>query len=386
VKVSLAERLKKLPPYLFAELDAAKQQAISSGVEVIDLGVGDPDLPTPQPIIQALQAAAEEPANHRYPSYEGLLAFRQAAADWLGRRFGVQLDPGREVLSLIGSKEGIAHLPLAFLNPGDVALLPDPAYPVYQSAVVLAGGEPYFLPLLPQNNFLPDFSAVPEEVWCRTRLLFLNYPNNPTAAVADGEFFRQVVELAQRYGFIVCHDAAYTELFYDDFRPMSILQVDGAKEVAIEFHSLSKTYNMTGWRIGFAAGCAEVLAGLGKVKTNIDSGIFQAIQYAGIVALHLPDEELARLRKLYAARRQVLVEGLQRLGYKVEWPKATFYVWLAVPQGEDSTGFCRRLLTEAGVVATPGVGFGKAGEGFVRFALTVGVEQLKEAVGRMSRL
>src|SRR3990170_619319 len=313
----IAERLKHLPPYLFAEIDKKKREVRARGVDVIDLGIGDPDLPTPPHIIHALQKAAEDPANHRYPSYEGMLAYRQAVADWYAKRFNVRLDPEQEVLTLIGSKEGTAHIPLAFVNPGDIMLVPDPGYPVYAAGTWFAGGEPYFLPLRAERGFLPDLDAVPADVLRRARMLFLNYPNNPTAAVATREFFAEVVAFARRHDVIVCHDAMYSELSFDGYEPPSFLQVPGAKEVGVEFHSCSKTYSMTGWRIGFVVGNREVLAGLGRVKTNVDSGVFQAVQEAGIAALTGPQDYVAQIRVIYGERRDVVVTGLRKLGLPV---------------------------------------------------------------------
>ncbi len=379
----LADRLNQLPPYLFAELDKMKQQAKAKGVDIIDLGVGDPDLPTPKPIIERLYQAAKAAENHRYPSYTGMLQFRTAAADWCERRFGIRLNPQTEVLSLIGSKEGIAHIPLAFVNPVDVVLAPNPGYPVYHASTVLAGGEIYSMPLLRENGYLPDFSAIDERILKRAKLMFLNYPNNPTAAVADEQFFKAAILLAHKYNIIICHDAAYSEIAYDGYKVPSILQYDGAKEVAVEFHSLSKTFNMTGWRIGFVVGNKEVISGLGQVKTNVDSGIFQAVQYAGIEALSNQATAVEESIAIYQKRRDVLVDGLQKLGIKLEKPQAAFYVWFEVPEGYDSTGFTAHLLKEAGIMTTPGVGFGEYGEGYVRMTLTVDVDRLHEAVGRL---
>ncbi len=380
-----ARRLSALPPYLFAEIDRLKQEAKNRGMDIINLGVGDPDLPTPPHIVAELARAGADPQNHQYPSYEGLLSFRQAAARWYQKRFGVTLDPGAEVLSLIGSKEGIGHIPLAFIDPGDVVLYTDPGYPVYHAGTVFAQGEPYPLPLLRQNHFLPDLRSIPAQVAKKAKLMFINYPNNPTAATATLDFFKEAVSFAQKYNIILCHDAAYSEMAFEE-EPQSILAVAGAKETAIEFHSLSKTYNMTGWRIGFAVGNAEILAGLGRIKTNLDSGIFQAVQVAGITALSGPQDCVAQMRQVYKQRRDALVDGLNALGWGVDKPKATFYVWIPVPKGFTSTQLTAKLLSEAGIVSTPGVGFGKAGEGYIRMALTVGVERIKEAVERIRKL
>ena len=382
----LAERLKRLPPYLFAEIDRKKREVRARGVDVIDLGIGDPDLPTPPHIIHALQKAAEDPANHRYPSYEGMLAYRQAVADWYAKRFNVRLDPEQEVLTLIGSKEGTAHIPLAFVNPGDIVLVPDPGYPVYATGAWFAGGDVHWMPLRRENGFLPDLDAIPAEVARRAKLMYLNYPNNPTAAVATRDFFGRVVAFARRHGILVCHDLMYSELKFDGFEPPSLLEVEGAREVGVEFHSLSKTYSMTGWRLGFCVGNRAAVAGLGAVKTNVDSGVFQAVQIAGIAALTGPQDLAEQYRRTYEARRNIAVAGLKQLGWQVDVPKGTFFVWAPVPGGLDSRAFATRLLEEAGVVVTPGVGFGPSGEGFYRIALTVAESRIAEAMERLKRL
>jgi LL-diaminopimelate aminotransferase len=378
-----SQRLQGLPPYLFAELDRMKQEQVKKGVDVISFGIGDPDLPTPPHIIQALSAAAADPKNHQYPSYEGMLTFRKAAADWYRTRFGVSLDPATEVLTLIGSKEGIGHLPLAFVNPGDVVLVPDPAYPVYQAGTLFAGGETYCMPLTPARDFLPDLGAIPAEVAKRAKILWLNYPNNPTGAVAPREFLAEAVAFARRHRLILAHDAPYSEIAFDGYRPESILNIDGAKEVAIEYHSVSKTYNMTGWRIGFAVGNAQILAGLGRIKQNMDSGVFQAVQYAGIAALSGPQQCVADNCRIWQERRDVLIAALREMGFSVATPKASFYAWVPVPAGFTSSSFCADLLAKAGVVVTPGNGFGAAGEGFARIAFTVNVDRIREAMDRI---
>lgn len=380
----VAQRLSKLPPYLFAEIDRLKQDAIRRGMDIINLGVGDPDLPTPAHIVARMQEASADPRNHQYPSYEGMFNFRQAVADWYSKRFGVTLDPETEVLSLIGSKEGIGHIPLAFVDPGDVVLVPDPGYPVYQAGTVFADGIPYCMPLRRERSFLPDLEAIPSEVLKKARILFLNYPNNPTAAVAPKAFFAEAVAFARRHRLILCHDAAYSEMAYDGYLPESLLAVEGAKEVAIEYHSLSKTYNMTGWRVGFAVGCREVLSGLGRIKTNLDSGVFQAVQEAAIAALHGPQECVDAMRAVYRVRRDALVDGLSALGFAVEKPQATFYVWIGVPKGHTSASLASALLSETGIVMTPGTGFGRHGEGYIRAALTVDVSRIQEAVQRIA--
>jgi LL-diaminopimelate aminotransferase len=386
MRIEKSNRLKALPPYLFKELDRKKAEVKARGVDVIDLGVGDPDMPTPPHIIAALQKAVEDPATHKYPSYSGMGAFNEAAARWYKTRFGVDLDPRTEAITLIGSKEGIAHIPLAFIDPGDVALCPSPAYPVYAIATGFCGGTPYIMDLKEERGFLPDLDAIPAGVADKARLIFLNYPNNPTSAVAGLDFFERVVAWAKKHNVIVCHDAAYTEMSFDGTTPPSFLEVPGAKDVGIEFHSLSKTYNMTGWRLGFAVGNAEVLAALGQVKSNIDSGAFDAIQHAGIAALEGDQTCVAEMRALYAGRRSVLVSGLGSLGLSVYPSKATFYVWISTPKGRTSQEFATRLLEGAGIVATPGNGFGAAGEGYVRMALTVPEKRLLEAVERIRNL
>jgi len=382
----LSARIRALPPYLFAELDRKKHEVRARGVDIIDLGVGDPDRPTPKFIVNRLKREAEIPANHQYPSYEGLPQFRAAVAEWYRRRFGVSLDSPSEVVALIGSKEGIAHFPLAFVNPGDTVLVPDPGYPVYHIATMFAGGRSHFLPLRRENAFLPDFGAIPRSVLAKAKILFLNYPNNPTSAVADRKFYRTVLGLAEEHDLIVAHDVAYTEIYFDGKRPMSILELPGAKKRCIEFHSLSKTYNMTGWRIGFAVGNAELVAGIGKVKTNVDSGVFQAVQGAGIAALESGDEVTDAIRKTYQDRRDVLVPGLRRLGLDPVEPWATFYVWIPVPKGYTSASCSAHLLERAGIVTTPGNGFGKGGEGYIRIALTKEKGKLREALSRMRKV
>ncbi len=381
--VKWAKRIADLPPYLFAEIDAKKNEMKAKGVDVIDLGVGDPDIPTPDFIVEALKRAAENPANHRYPSYEGMLSYRTAVAEWYKERFNVNLDPKTEVVALIGSKEGIAHTPLAFIDPGDVGLYSDPGYPVYPTSISFAGGTPYALPLLKENDFLPDLGAIPEEVRQKAKIMFINYPNNPTTAVAGEDFYKEIVEFAARYNILICHDAAYTEIAYDGYKPLSFLEIDGAKDVGIEFHSLSKTFDMTGWRIGFAVGNSKAIAGLGKIKTNIDSGAFQAIQVAGIEALKHYKRGLEDRKKIFQERRDIFCKGLDEAGIGYIEPKATFYVWFEVPKGMTSKDFSSKLLTEAGIVVTPGTGFGKYGEGYARVSTTFNTERIIQAVERL---
>lgn len=383
MNIKWAERIEKLPPYLFAEIDKKKNELIEKGVDVIDLGVGDPDTPTPERIIEALYRAAKDPKTHRYPSYSGMLAYRQVVSDWYKDRFGVSLNAADEIVTLIGSKEGIAHTPLAFINPGDYALVPDPGYPVYSVSVSFAGGIPYKMPLLKENGFLPDLDSIPQNVLDKTKIMFLNYPNNPTAAVADGDFFSKVVEFASKNNILVCHDAAYTEIAFDGYNPASFLETEGAKEVGIEFHSLSKTFNMTGWRLGFAAGNENAIAALGKVKTNIDSGAFQAIQYAGMEALSNYKDGLDERKKLYQHRRDLFCKGLDEAGLKYDKPKATFYVWFEVPEGYTSSSFAAKLLEDSGIIVTPGNGFGEHGEGFARISITIDTSRIGQAVERL---
>ncbi|MDP3804338.1 MAG: LL-diaminopimelate aminotransferase [Candidatus Omnitrophota bacterium] len=385
IKFERSERLKKLPPYLFIEIDRAKKKACDEGRDIIDLGIGDPDIPTPNFIIDALNKAARDPKTHRYPLDRGLPEFRLAIARHFKKRFGVELDPDSEIYPLIGSKEGIAHMPLAFVNPGDAVLVPDPCYPPYRSGTLFAGGEIISMPLTEKNHFLPDLRAINHASLHKVRMIFINYPNNPTAAVCDKKFLKDVVEFAKKHNIIVCQDAAYCEMGYDGYKAPSILEVEGAKDIAVEFHSLSKTFNMTGWRLGFACGNRELVDGLAKVKSNIDSGVFFAIQKAGVAALENYDHHIRFVTKIYEARRDLLVDGLMALGWSVEKPKAAFYVWAKVPPRYTSATFAKTLLDKADIVATPGNGFGEHGEGYVRFALTVDKKRIGEAVERIGK-
>jgi LL-diaminopimelate aminotransferase len=382
--IKYADRINSLPPYLFAAIDKAKAEIIKKGVDVINLGIGDPDMPTPPHIVEAMKRSLDNSERHRYPSYEGMPSFRNAAAQWYKKIMNVTLNPDDEVLTLIGSKEGIAHIPLAFLNPGDVSLVPDPGYPVYNIGSILAGAKPFKMPLLARNEFLPDLDAIPEDIAKKAKLMFLNYPNNPTSATASLKFFEEVVDYAHENDVIVVHDDAYSEMTFDGYKAPSFLNVKGAKDVGIEMHSLSKTYNMTGWRLGFAVGNRDILAGLGKVKTNVDSGAFESVQEAGIAALAGPQDCVRVMNKMYRERRDALLTGLCELGLDVKPPKATFYVWAHV--NGKASDFSTMLLEKAGIVATPGNGFGEYGEGYVRFALTQSVERINEAVERMRKL
>ena len=380
-----ADRLQKLPPYLFAEIDKKKKAALAAGRDVINLGVGDPDRPTPSAIIKSLQHHVENPAFHQYALDQGAPELRESIAAFCKARYGLDLDPASEILPLIGSKEGIAHFPLAVLNPGDISLVPDPCYPVYRSSSMFAGADVYTMPLEPALGFRPDLDAIPADVFTRARLMFLNYPNNPTGGTADLPFFQNVVDLARAHNLVIAQDAAYNEMYFESAAP-SLLQIPGAKEVAIEFHSLSKTFNMTGWRVGFAIGGAPMIAALGQVKANTDSGIFTAIQHAAKTALDEYRTLTPPIRALYKERRDAFVSGMKKIGWDVAVPQATFYVWMPCPAGYTSSELCSRLLDEADVVTTPGLGFGRTADGFIRAALTVETPRLIEAVERIGKL
>lgn len=387
MNIELAQRIKELPPYLFAQIDKLKRQAIAGGADIIDLGVGDPDLPTPEHIVDELRAAAGDPRHHRYPSYRGMLEMRQAAARYYRSRWEVDLDAETEVLALIGSKEGIAHFPVAFVDPGDLVLVPDPGYPVYATGTRFCGGEVHRLPLTRERGFLPDLAGIPAEVAARAKVIWVNYPNNPTAALAPRSFFEELIAWARQHEVIVASDNAYADVYYNvGARPLSVLSIPGAKEVAVEFYSLSKTYNMTGWRVAFAAGNADLVAGLGKVKTNVDSGVFEAVQRAAISALDGDQSCVDELRETYRDRRDTLCGGLSAAGYDVLTPDATFYCLIACPEGVTSMDFAAKLLAEAHVVATPATGFGPSGEGFVRLTLCAPKERLAEAAQRITSL
>ena len=381
-----ADRIEKLPPYLFAQISKKVAAKKAEGIDVVSFGIGDPDLPTPPHILDALDEAARDAANHRYPETEGLPDFRRAVAAWYERRFAVRLDPDREVMSLIGSKEGIGHVALCFIDPGDVALVPDPAYPVYAIGTMFAGGEAYALPLREERGFLPDLDAVPADVAARAKVLWLNYPNNPTGAVADIEFFERAVHFAKRHGIAVLHDGPYSEVAFDGYRPVSFLQAKGAMDVGVEFHSLSKSYNMTGWRIGMAVGNARIIDALMRVKSNLDSGAAQAIQRMAIAALEGPQDGIEEHNAIYQRRRDRVVEALRKLGLQVTPPKASLYVWAKVPAGMTSASFAERLLDDAAVIVTPGNGYGPQGEGYVRLSLTLADDRIDEGLRRMAAL
>ena len=383
--MKIAQRIQTIPPYLFAEIDKKKEEAIKRGVDIINLGIGDPDQPTPNNIIEKLRESVNDPKTHDYPPYAGTAEFRQAVSLWYKNRFGVDLDPDNEVMALIGSKEGIAHIFLAFIDPGDFSLIPDPGYPVYKTATLFANGFPYIMPLLEENNFMPDLEKIDEEIAQRAKLMFINYPNNPTAAIADKTFFEKVAKFAKKYDVLVCHDFAYSEMTFDDYKASSFLEIDGAKEIGIEFHSLSKTYNMTGWRLGFAVGNKEAISALSIIKTNIDSGAFKAIQQAGIEALTGPQDNIEKMNKIYTGRRNVVINGLNKLGWNLKPTKATFYIWIPTLNKMNSMEFSNLLLEKTGIIVTPGVGYGEYGEGYVRIALTVDEKRLEEAMERMEK-
>ncbi|MDD3315789.1 MAG: LL-diaminopimelate aminotransferase, partial [Syntrophaceticus sp.] len=374
--MKVADRLALLPPYLFARIEQKIEELKEKNVDVLSLGIGDPDLPTPQHIIEALQEQAVNPENHQYPSSAGMLAFRRSVADWYQRRFSVELDPSAEVVTLIGSKEGIAHISFCYLQEGDIALIPDPGYPVYGIGALLAGADNHLMPLKVENGFLPDLTEIPSDVAKKAKMMFLNYPNNPTGATCSKGFFEEVVEFAKNYDIIVCHDAAYSEITFNDYHAPSFLEVPGAKDVGVEFHSLSKTYNMTGWRIGWAAGNAEIVSALTTLKSNLDSGAFQAVQYAGMAALDGPQDCVTELKGVYEKRREIAAQGLKDLGWDISLPQATIYLWVPVPPGYSSADFAEQVLEKAAVVITPGTGYGKYGEGYFRISITLPTERL----------
>ncbi len=380
-----AERVRKLPPYVFAKIDEMKREKTSQGVDVISFGVGDPDLPTPERVLRKLHEASLKPESSYYPSYPGMIELRKAIAQWYDARFGVLLDPHSEVLVLSGSKEGLAHIPQAFINPGDGVLVPSPGYPVYQTATIIAGGVPIFVPQREEKDFLPDLEMIDRKALDKSKMLFLNFPCNPTSAIVDTSFFDYVADFAKKRELIVCHDNAYSEIYYDGKRPPSFLQAKGAKEnLGIEFHSFSKTFNMAGFRIGFVVGNKKVIEGLAKIKTNIDSGVYQAIQEAGIVALEDCWKDCDNMREQYQARRDYLCAELKKLKFQFKVPEASFYIWSKVPAGFNSESFTEFLIKEAGVIVTPGTGFGPEGQGYVRFAMTIPIERMKVAMERIT--
>jgi LL-diaminopimelate aminotransferase len=381
--VRLSQRVESLPPYLFVEISRKIAERKAKGEDVVSFGIGDPDIPTPAHIIERLCKEAHVPANQRYPESEGLPELRKTIASWYQKRFGVSLDPDKEVAPLIGSKEGIAHIALCLLNPGDIALITDPGYPVYAIGTKLAGGIPYYLPISPDNNFLPDLDNIPTEILAKTKVLWLNYPNNPTGAVADLKFFNKAVEFAKKHDICICHDGPYSEVAFDGYIPVSFLQAEGAKDVGIEFHSFSKTYNMTGWRIGMAVGNATAINALKTLKSNLDSGIPQAIQYVAIEALTGPQNCIKEHNDVYQRRRDLIVDTLNKMGLEAKQPKASLYIWAKVPHGFTSVEFTNDLLDKTGVVVTPGTGYGSNGEGYVRLSLTIADALLLKGLSRM---
>ena len=382
--MKLSKRVENLPPYLFVEISRKIAEKKARGEAIISFAIGDPDIPTPSHIIERLCQAAQDPANHRYPESDSLPELRQAVADWYQRRFGITFDPDKEVLPLIGSKEGIANIAFCFIDSGDVALVPDPGYPVYSVSTMLADGEPYYLPLSEETNWLPNLDVIPEHILKRAKLLWISYPNNPTSAVADLDFFNKVVKFAKQHDLVVCHDGPYTEVAFDGYQPVSFMQADGAREVGVEFHSLSKSYNMTGWRIGMAVGNATAIDALKRLKSNLDSGIPQAIQYAAIEALTGPQDCIQEHNAIYQRRRDLIVEILNSIGLKAQPPKASLYIWAKVPEGYTSVDFTADLLDQVGVAVTPGVGYGKSGEGYVRLSLTITDAALVKGLSRLS--
>jgi LL-diaminopimelate aminotransferase len=384
-KIKLSKRLDLIPPYLFAQLDKKKAEAKARGVDIINMGIGDPDMPTFPAIVEALREAVLDPSTHDYPPYTGTLEYRKAACVWVAERFGVQeFDPVTECLASIGSKESIHNVFLAFVDPGDYTLIPDPGYPVYNTGTIFAGGIPHKMPLLAENNFLPDLSKIPTNIANKAKLMFLNYPNNPTSAVAPIEFFEETVKFCTKYGILLCHDMAYSEICFDNYRVPSIFNVKGAEEIAIEFHSFSKSYNMTGWRAGWVLGNKDAIQALSQVKTNVDSGIFKAIQRACLTAIKTDRKLIDERNDIYNGRRKAIVEGLKSLGWQIEAPKSSMFVWVAIPRRYSSAGaFCSDMLDECGIVVSPGNAFGEYGEGYFRLAMTTDVPRIKEAFKRM---
>jgi LL-diaminopimelate aminotransferase len=379
----LSRRIEKLPPYLFTAISRKIAEKRAAGVDVITFAIGDPDIPTPRHILDSLHEAAEDPANHRYPESDGLPETRRAMANWYNRRFGLTFDPDKEVQPLLGSKEGINNVALCLVDPGDLVLIPSPGYPPYTTGTIFAGGEPYYMPLREENDFLPDFSAIPDDVARRAKLMWLNYPNNPTGAVADLDFFEEAVRFAKKHDLAICHDGPYSEVAFDGYKPVSFLEAEGARDVGIEFHSLSKSYNMTGWRIGWAIGNETLINALFRVKDNIDSGISQAIQRMAITALEGPDDCIEEHNAIYQRRRDILVDALRAAGMRVEPPKASLYVWARVPEGFKSADFAARLIEDIGVVVTPGSGYGEYGEGYVRLSITTADDRVEEGARRL---
>lgn len=383
--ISPAQRIQTLPQYVFARLDELKAIAREQGLDLIDLGMGNPDGATPQPVVEAAIAALQNPANHGYPPFEGTASFRRAITNWYNRRYGVSLDPDSEALPLLGSKEGLGHLAIAYINPGDLVLVPSPAYPVHFRGPLIAGGKIYNLILKPENDWLIDLAAIPDAIAQQAKILYFNYPSNPTAATAPREFFEEIVAFARKYEILLVHDLCYAELAFDGYQPTSLLEIPGAKDIGVEFHTMSKTYNMAGWRVGFVVGNSYIIQGLRTLKTNLDYGIFAALQSAAETGLQLPDEYLHQVQNRYRRRRDLLIEGLGELGWNIPKTKATMYVWVPCPPGKSSTDFAMKVLQQTGVVVTPGNAFGEAGEGYVRISLIVECDRLQEALHRIKQ-
>lgn len=384
--MKFAKRLDTVPPYLFVEISRKIAAKKAQGIKVISFGIGDPDIPTPEPVIEQLRSTALDSVNHRYPETDGLPEFRVAVSDWYKKRFNVTLDSDKEILPLIGAKEGIGHASLCFINPGDIALVPDPGYPVYSVGTWFAGGECHWMPLKEKNGWLPDLGSIPSEVLKKAKVMWLNYPNNPTGAVVDSSYFEEVIEFAKQHSIAILHDACYTEVAYDGYNPISFLEIPGAIDVGIEFHSLSKSYNMTGWRVGVAAGNKDMIDALMVVKSNLDSGIPNAVQYMGIEALKSTDEEIRTRNDIYQSRRDKVIEALGKIGLDVDPPKASLYVWAKIPEGYTSAEFAELILEETAVVVTAGNGYGPSGEGYIRLSLTISEDDLAEGIERLEGL
>ncbi|MDR1928564.1 MAG: LL-diaminopimelate aminotransferase [Endomicrobium sp.] len=386
MKINYSNRLKELPPYLFIEMDKKKKKAIDQGINFISLGIGDPDISTPTHIVESMQKAVLNSKNHHYPFGTGSILYKNAIIKWYKKRFNVNLNFD-EICALIGSKEGIGHIHLGFVNPGDIVLIPDPGYPVYNTGTIFAGGVPYFMPLLEKNNFLPDLDKIPLNIAKRAKLIFVNYPNNPTASIASKKFYSKLISFATTYNIIVAADTAYSEIYYNENnKPLSFLELPNAKEVGVEFHSLSKTYNMTGWRVGWVCGNKKIISAIVKIKENYDSGVFQAIQEAASVALKSSQKCVENIRSIYKERKDVLIKGLRKIGWNVILPQGSFYVWTRVPNGYTSNQIVSKLFDEAMVIATPGSGMGKNGEGYVRFALTAEISIIEKVVRRITKI
>ena len=382
--MKFASRMDRVPPYLFVEISRKIAEKKAQGIDVISFGIGDPDIPTPASVVNKLRDTALDTPNHRYPETDGLPEFRQAVADWYRRRFGITVRPNEETLPLIGAKEGIGHAALCFIEPGDIALVPDPGYPVYSVGTWFAGGECHWMPLLEENGWLPDLDAIPEDAARKAKVIWLNYPNNPTGAIADGDYFAKVVEFAKAYDIAVLHDASYSEVAFDGYRPVSFLETAGAMDVGVEFHSLSKSYNMTGWRLGMAVGNADIISALMVVKSNLDSGVPNAIQYMGIEAMALSQDDIDARNGVYERRRDRVVRTLQAVGLDAIPPKASLYVWTRIPEGFSSAEFTAKLLDEANIVVTPGNGYGQYGEGYIRLSLTIGDDDMERGLERLA--